>query len=118
MGVPPVVPSTVLVSVVEHALVHALPGVGILAFNPARIIVSGNVRHHAVLDVCRDACLAVRISVPHVKMFALLPLEQRRHVKMDVLLPVCTDAIKIALQIAVLQCVALKERMHVMQIAA
>ena len=115
--VPPGVPSTVLVYAAEPVLAHAPLAVGTPAFNPARIIVNGNVQHHAVPDVCRDVCLGVRISVPHVKMFVPLLLEQKRHVTTGVLHHVCMDVIKIVSQTVVLRCVDLKERMHVMQIA-
>lgn len=118
VDVPPDVPSIVLVYVAEHVLVHVLLVVGILAFNPARIIVSGNVPHHVVLDVCRDVRPVVRINVPHVKMFVPLLLERKQHVTTGVLHPVCMDAIKIVLQTVVPRCVDQKERMHVMQIAA
>lgn len=99
-------------------LEHASLVVGIHVLNLVRIIANGNVVHRVVLVVCRDVCLGVRISVPHVKMFALLLLVQRRRVIMDVLLPACKDVIKIVLRIAVLQCVGPKEPMHAMQIAA
>ena len=112
-----VVPSIVWVYVAEHVLVHVLLDVGTPAFNHVRIIANGNVPHRVVLDVCKDVCLDVRISVPHVKMFVPLLLEQKRHVTTGVLHPVCMDVIKIVLQTVVPRCVDQKDLMHVMQIA-